>query len=188
MSLRVGIDLDGVLYDFGGSLERYLWDHDLANKYTIGPVNRWEFYLDWGMTEEEFIQHCHDGVDAGYVFYAGAPHEGSKSALEFIRAMGNTLHIITDRTFGSVPENSQHNTRTWLNHCDIPYDTLTFSADKTCVPTDFFIEDKLENYDALDKAGVEVYLVNRPWNQVPGDKRRRVASIQQFASIVGFAS
>jgi hypothetical protein len=49
-----------------------------------------------------------------------------------------------------------------------------------------FVEDKLENYDALDAAGVEVYLINRKWNFVDGDgdNRRRIRHVGQYADIV----
>jgi len=184
--LKVGVDLDGVCYDFADSLREYLVRHGLAEKYSIipGEPDKWHFYHDWGMTTEEFVKHCNDGVDARIVFGWGQPRDLAPSALSFIRSFGHTVHIITDRQFGFTPEVSQEVTKFWLDGYGVEYDTLTFSADKTCVETDVFVEDKLENYDALIAAGVDCYLIDRPWNQDPGDNRKRIKSIQEFATIV----
>jgi uncharacterized HAD superfamily protein len=69
------------------------------------------------------------------------------------------------------------------------YDELHFTADKTSANCDFFIEDKLENYDALILAGVKAYLLNRPWNQVPGgDGRNRINDISEYVDAVAEAT
>src|SRR5690606_28750369 len=107
------------------------------------------------------------------------------SAVKAVKNMGHEVIIITDRQFGSTPYVSHKNTQNWLKRHDIPFDELYFSADKTCVPTDMFVEDKLENYDALDAAGVDVYLVNRAWNFVEeNDNRRRIRHIMQYVDAV----
>ena len=184
--MRIGIDLDGVCFDFADSLRRYLYATQQNGNLTIseGEPNQWDFYHDWGLSVEEFVQMCHDGADAGYVF-RGDCRDMAPSAINFIKSLGHTIHIITDRQFGTYPAVSHRNTREWLEQHDIKYDTLTFSADKTAVKTDMFIEDKLENYDALVSAGVDCYLVDRPWNQDAGDNRKRIKSIQEFATIIG---
>lgn len=188
--MRVGIDLDGVCYDFADSFIRYM--NTIDHSYTIpeysGDVDKWYFYRDWGMTDEEFVRHCHNGADDMFLFRNGAQRDDASQAINFMRDFGNTIHIVTDRSFGTTPESSEDNTRWWLFSQGIHYDTLTFSADKTIVPTDVFIEDKLENYDALIAAGVDCYLVDRPWNQDDSVYRKRTKSIQQFATLVGFMS
>jgi 5'(3')-deoxyribonucleotidase len=180
--MRVGVDLDGVCFDFEDSLKRYLKDHRPHLRIPHGQVQVWEFYTEWGLDLKEFIQACHDGVDLGYVF-RGPVRRGAPAAIRRIKDAGHSIHIVTDRQFGSKPENSHQATREWLAEHEIPYDTLTFSADKTVIPTDMFVDDKLENYDALDAVGTEVWLVSRPWNRADDD-RRRVRSIREFASKV----
>jgi uncharacterized HAD superfamily protein len=185
--LKVGFDIDGVMYDFAESLRQYMryFGYDKKYKMCEGEVSEWYFYRHWGMTDSEFVNHCHKGVDAGFVFSHGGARDNSPDAVRFVKDLGHSVHIITDRSFGSTPERSHFATKQWLYLNDIPYDTLDFSADKTCRETDMFIEDKLENYDALVAAGVDCYLVNRPWNMVPGDNRKRIKSIQEYATIIG---
>ena len=185
--MRVGIDLDGVCFDFAASLLRYALHEGYEfpeGFHAHGEPKEWAFYEGWGLSLEEFLQMCHDGADAGFVF-SGPVRPGVKDAFDIIRDLGHEIIIITDRAFGTDPSVSQELTRNWLAEHGLTYDELHFSGDKTIVPTDFFIEDKLSNYDALAAAGVEVYLVDRPWNQVDEtDARRRVDGIREYARIL----
>lgn len=188
--MRVGIDLDGVLFDFAESLRSYIRHAELDKTYNLckGEPPDWYFYRHWGMTDQEFVKYCHDGVDAGFVF-RGPARPNAKAALDRIRNLGHEIHIVTDRSFGSHPENSQKATYEWLYEHEIPFDTVTFSANKTVVPTDCFVEDKLENYDALKAAGVDVYLINRPWNidateYINHKPRKRIKDIIEYADII----
>lgn len=179
---RVGVDLDGVCYDFSASVREYLthigWAHSCPEP------TRWEFYEDWGLSLGGFLDICHDGVDAGVIFSYGDPYPRVREALRLIRAKGHTIHIVTDRSFGTNGA-SEAATRSWLDRHDLPFDSLTFSADKTVVRLDAMVDDKLANYDALDKAGVDVRLLTRAWNRaddfVP---RQRVLDLLHFAEVV----
>jgi hypothetical protein len=163
--MRVGIDLDGVLYNFGDSVHRYLKSIGKGDLWKSGPTLKpyWDFYKDWGWTGREFVDMCNAGADAGYIF-TGPIREGAKQAMDRIARTGNEVIIVTDRPFGSTPEVSHRNTVEWLLQHGIWYDELHFSADKTVGKCDVFVEDKLENYDALVAAGTKVWLINRAWN------------------------
>lgn len=179
---RIGIDLDGVCYDFGAALRHYLWGWCRRDEASMPEPTRWEFYEDWGLDLKQFLQVCHEGVDAGVIFSWGDPHPGTYDALTALHVAGHTLHVVTDRSFGSHGR-SEAATRDWLDRYKLPFDSLTFASDKTVVRTDYMIEDKLANYDALDAAGTKVYLLDRPWNQ-DGGERRRVHSWTEFLRVI----
>lgn len=182
--MRVGIDLDGVCFDFRASLLRYMEAVGLDKEVDLNiPYRHWNFFEDWGWDVAKFVQVCNDGADAGFIF-SGGYNDNAPESIRRIKNAGNSVHIITDRKFGRTPAVSEALTRKWLWEHNIPYDTLTFSADKTCIPTDVFIEDKLQNYDALWAAGTYCYLVDRPWNQDETTWRRRVKSIDEFAALI----
>lgn len=187
--MRIGFDIDGVLHDFAHGFFNFLYmctcgcNYDFHSMYEHNmrfgsEVPHWYFYRDFGMTDEDFVKHCHMGVDAGIVF-SGNTRPGASLATREVKNMGHTIHLITDRPFG----NARMVTQDWAREHDIHYDTLTFSADKTCFPTDMFVEDKIENYDALDAVGTEVYLINRPWN-LQQDNRRRLNSVTEYSAKV----
>jgi len=189
--LRVGFDLDGCLYDFGNSVRLYL--DSLGREYGwkdgADEPHCWDFNEYWKMSRAEFAQVCHDGVDAGYIF-SGDARPNAAEAVNRVADMGHKIIIITDRFFGTDIYNgegfvnpSHIATEQWLAEHGIPYHELHFSANKLIVPTDTFIEDKLENYDTLTEGGVKSYLINRPWNQVPGgDARNRISDIIDYAN------
>lgn len=181
--MRVGVDLDGVCYDFEESFRYYLWDFERFDYEDMPPSTRWEFYEDWGMDAKQFVDYCHAGVDAGVIFSHGRPFPGTREALEALKDHGHTIHIVTDRSFGSNGR-SEGATRAWLDQYKLPFDSLTFSPDKTVVRTDVFVDDKLQNYDALVHAGTRAYLFDRPWNQHPLP-RKRVRSLAEFVEVVG---
>lgn len=183
---RVGFDLDGVLYNFGDSVKRYLDATDRGHIWKSGPTETpfWDFYKDWGWDSKQFVEMCNDGADAGYIF-CGPARENAVDAVERVARLGHEIIIITDRQFGTTPKSSHDNTTEWLAQHGIEYDELVFSADKTAVPTDFFVEDKLENYDALVAAGVNTFLINRAWNVVDGgDARMRISDVSDYATFV----
>lgn len=180
--MRLGIDLDGVCFPFEESLIRYMKHMGLDKKYQIGSVDSWHFYREWGMSDDEFVQLCNDGVDAGFVF-SGGYIDDAPAQIRRMKRMGHSIHIVTNRSFGRTPISSSIATANWLFDNDIPYDTIDFTADKTSVKTDMFIEDNLNNYDALEAAGTVAFLVDRPWNHRE-DNRLRVKNIEEFADIV----
>ncbi len=180
--MRIGWDIDGVGFVFGDSCKKHLDHTGRGHLWKSGPTPEpyWNWYEDWGWTLAEFLDFCNEAADCGCLFN-GPVRDGYKEGIEAVKAMGHVNVFVTDRSFGSTPEVSEKITYDWFEEHGIQYDELHFSADKTVVWTDMFIDDKLSNYDALDGAGVEVYLLNRPWNKVEGgDDRRRVDSIEEF--------
>lgn len=179
--MRVGIDLDGVCYDFTESFRQYLTVYRGYDPAPFTEPTRWEFYEDWGFSLEEFVALCDDGVDDGIIFSEGDPFPGTREALERMKADGHTLHIVTDRSFGR-PGESEYATRAWLDHHGLPFDSLTFSRDKTVVRLDIMVDDRPKNYDELIAAGVEAWLQDRLHNR----KHRawRVKDLTEFAEFV----
>lgn len=183
---RVGFDLDGVGYNFGDSVKRYLDHIGQGHIWKSGPTKGvfWDFYKDWGWTSQQFVEMCNDGADAGFIF-CGPARENFVEAVERVAILGHEIIIITDRQFGTTPKSSHDNTTEWLAQHGIEYDELVFSADKTAVPTDFFVEDKLENYDALVANSTNTFLINRAWNVVDGgDARMRISDVSDYATFV----
>lgn len=183
--MRIGFDLDGVLFNFGDSVQRFLEHTGRGHLWKSGPTESpfWDFYKDWGWTSAEFVQLCNEGADAGFIF-CGPAREHAAEAVGKVLSLGHEVIIITDRQFGTTPEVSHRNTTKWLDQHGIEFDELRFSADKTCVSTDMFVEDKLENYDALVEAGSNAFLINRAWNQVGPDARNRINHVMEFADAV----
>lgn len=182
--LVVGNDCDGCYSNFGDECRAYLKSIGKAFGYKDNGTepHSWDFYEYWGMDRLQFKAMCDDAVDAGYIF-AGPPRPGAIEANHALAAAGHYMVYITDRFFGSKPENSHAATCRWFQEYDLYYDELIFSADKTCRPTDIFIEDKWENAVALEAAGTQTWLINRPWN-LEYDWDKRIDDISQWPAVV----
>lgn len=185
--MRVGFDLDGVLYDFGDSVKRYLSSigQEYEFKADADEPHTWNFFEHWGMSAADFVQHCHDGVDAGIIFRGGV-RPNAVETVAAVKAMGHEIIVITDRSFGTTPEASEEATYDWWDDNGFPsFDEIHFTPNKVIVPTDIFVEDKLENYDMITKAGTECWLINRAWNMEHGlDYRRRIDHVGDYAEKV----
>lgn len=189
--MRVGFDSDGVLDCFGDGVHDALKAKGLGHLWKSGPTHGsfWNFYEDWGWTFAQFKELVDWGVDNGYIF-TGHWREGAVDAVNRVADLGHEIVIITDRSFGSDPMNSQRNTITAFAEAGIPYDELIFSADKTVGNVDIMVEDKLENWDKLTLHGTPTYLINRSWNKPHDDWRSpwRINSVSDYADIIEIMS
>lgn len=182
--MRVGFDSDGVLDNFGEGVRSALEARGQGHIWKSGPTVKpfWNFYEDWGWDFGQFKELVDWGVDNGYIF-TGHWRDNAIEAVRKVAAMGHEIIVITDRSWGSNPINSHLNTIKAFQTAGIPYDELHFDRNKTCVPTDIFVEDKIENYDALEAVGTEVWLINRPWNDV-SDHRNRIDDVSEYPAKV----
>lgn len=180
--MKIGFDLDNVFYKFTKTY--HLWMNE-SSQMELDPdveAESWNWFLDW-QTLEQFLEEMDKSVDAGHLFWQGEPYELQLGQnLADLRSAGHTLHAITNRFSGKI-KCAKEATHFWLAENEFEFDSVTFSADKTVVKTDYFIEDNLNNYDALNAAGTLVYLVNRPYN-VENDTRRRVNTVDDFTRII----
>lgn len=182
--MRVGFDLDGVWYDFRQAHSEF----ELGRGNTECTIENcdpgWDYFLGWGMNFEQWALSYRQAVDAGRLLRFGEPMTDAVWSSRAVAAAGHTVHIVTDRSAGSDPGVSSRATAAWLADNGFVFHSLTFSADKTVVPVDVFIEDRLKNADALNDAGTPCYLINRPWNSPHDDGRLRVESLREFVGLI----
>lgn len=183
--MRIMFDLDGCYYNFGDSVKRYLEQTNRGHIWKSGPTPQpfWNFFEDWGWDIKDFVKLCNEGADAGVIF-TGPMRDGGKEAWDRIEATGNQIIIATDRSFGTTPEVSEKNTLEWLEEHELWYDELWFTNVKPDCEPDVAVDDKAENFYALLEAGVDAYLIDRPWNQEVDAGHRRLPDVLAFAEIV----
>ncbi len=165
MGLRIGVDMDGPVYQF----EKCLWvwkNRKLRAHGEIPPVPQtqtWNFFEEpgWDATLEDYLKWCNEASAAGHLFNSQPPHPGAVQGIKALKERGHTIHIMTYRMFpGAIA-----NTAAFIEKWDIPFDTISWTKDKTLVPVDIMIEDNVGNAEALHDAGVIAVIVDRPWNQ-----------------------
>lgn len=179
-SLRIGVDLDGPVYDFVGDTAEVVAAHRGVDSSTLPPATVWDFFTDWGLNAEEFWKIVDVGIADGRVWRHGEPIAGSVEAIRALRKAGHTIHIVTSRRAGS-----ETSTILWLAEVGIEYDSLTFSVDKTIVHTDVFIDDYDKNLDALAEAGIVAIRYDAPYN-AHATQHQTVKSWDEFVGFIEF--
>lgn len=188
-ALSIVVDLDDVLFPW--------YDRAHAACVAAGITNgvepkTWQPYEEYGCSNEQWWAALRIATHSGDL-YEGSPFPGAVHGLWRLESAGHFIHLVTARgTHRSIDSETreliQMFTSHWLSEWHVPYDSLTFSKDKTVVPADVSIDDNIENYDALVAAGHGPFLLDRPWNQAPDPKaampRRRVDSFADFANII----
>lgn len=193
--MRNGFDSDGVIYNYSDSVyaTMCLPEVNLGHLWKSGPRKKsfWNYFEDWKNedgTPYTFAQYkaiVDYGVDKGIVFGPGFFRPNAREAVARVRAAGNKVIVLTDRFFGSDPENSHRNTYAAFKAEGIEVDEIHFTKDKTSVSVDTMVEDKIENYDQLIAAGIPTWLINRAWNEVlGGDARNRINDVIDYAEVV----
>lgn len=159
---KLGIDLDGVCYDFPTAFRDYVLE-SCPDRSLPDPLlaDTWDFFLDWGFSRSEFNELCKQGVDSRKIFREGRPYEDCVDVLQRLHA-NHTIHIITHRMIG---EFSIHNTVDWLREWEIPFDALTFAEDKSVVKVDLLLDDYEVNWRSSWDNGVPCVVMDRPWNR-----------------------
>ncbi len=152
-SLDIGVDIDGVLYPFVEVVAGYATE--TLGRDCSGKAESWDWYKhQWGLTSEEFFALCGRGVHDGVVYTEGAPLAGALAAVQSLASAGHRIHYISARAVSGVPVSlAWHRTAEWLRWWDFPVDSLTITEDKTCRPTDVFVDDSPHIIDTLVAAG-----------------------------------
>lgn len=176
--MRIGIDLDGVVYNFTRAFTQHVGqckpNLQSGDPYVEAPT--WDWFTNWPMSRDEFILEMECAVNRRELFWEGDLYEsGIPTYIKRLRRAGHTVHVVTHRFSGRASDATWY----WLHSKGIWFDSIDFARDKTSVPTDVFIEDNIDNYNALEAKGVKAFLVTRTYNE-QHEVKNRVASFGEF--------
>lgn len=163
---RIGIDIDGVCYDFVGS---YL-DHIGRDRKDL-KLDEWEFFHELGQTREQFLAACSDGLRAGVIFGGERVLPGACSGIYGLIKAGHEITFITDRASldPTRVQRIRDMTHKWLERVGLGDIPVIFDGDKGKVAKqldlDYFLDDKIENCWDVANQGVRVALLDQPWNR-----------------------
>lgn len=179
MITDVGIDLDGVMYDFAWVFHKYAQDR--MGKELSEP-STWDFYREWGMTDEQFNEWLEDGVKNLRLFDYLNPLFNTHEGWKLLKDNNIKIHVLTHRSPHSYEQTVQ-----WLVKNNLIPDSLHFGQNKTILKTlaqdeCAAIDDMVQFYDSYNKEGVLSFLRTQPWNQER--RARRCADLLEFAQAI----
>ncbi|HEC09982.1 MAG TPA: hypothetical protein ENI86_10510 [Acidimicrobiales bacterium] len=167
MTLRLGIDLDGVVADFSaGWVECY--NRDFGTSLDASDMQVWDAPAEMTHFADmdgfwEWARECGGGHS---LFRVLRPYPGALEALDELNRLGHHLVIVTTK-----PDYAVSDTYAWLAEHGVPATEVHIVWDKTRVVCDVYVEDGPHNLEALALKRSEALIIRyvRPWNDpVPG--------------------
>jgi uncharacterized protein len=159
-SMRLGIDLDGVVADFtSGWVARY--NEEFATDIDVEGVETWGAMVDLThfQSMDEFWEWSADGED-GSVFRNLETYPG---ALESLQRLSRD-HLIVILT--TKPDWAIFDTFAWLSEHRIPTREVHITENKWMVPCDVYLDDAQHQLETLarERPDTTVCRFVRPWN------------------------
>lgn len=181
MITDVGIDMDGVMYDFANTFKSYCENRLQVNSPLPEPKH-WEFYEDWGLDKETFYDWLTDATVNDSLFYRGNAYDNTMAGWRKLKAMGMRIHVLTHRHIEAVGQTAE-----WLQDHNFVPDSIHFGFDKTlleaiAIDQAAAIDDYTKYYDEYEQVGVKAFLRTHEWNK--DHHGRRVDDLLGFADAV----
>ncbi len=179
-SLRLGIDLDGVVADFNaGWIDRY--NTEFEAELPLHSVQSWNglHTLTHFRNDREFWAWA-QGHGGGSIFRHLDLYQGALETLEALSAAGHHIVIVTSKPGWAI-----HDTFAWLADRHIPTREVHIIEAKWQVPCDVYLDDAPHQIRRLvaERPGATVCRFVRPWND-PVDHTVDVHSWEDFRLLV----
>lgn len=173
MSLRIGLDIDGVLADFNTPFVQILEEESGRKLPAVSETfpHTWHYPAALGISPE-VEKKCWDRVKASPDFWRTIP--AYDEAEPFLRdlaqtyAMSDEIYFITTRVGAQVKQQTEE----WLIENGFDFNvTVLVTASKgpvaKALKLTHFIDDKNENClsVAAESPFTKAYMLARPWNQ-----------------------
>lgn len=195
--MNIGIDIDGVLIDYGNYIRNY-GSRYFKNKYNMEIVDP-----DGYSAEEVFGCTKQQGRMFWFLharrYWTSEPAiRGSAELIGKLSVEGHIIHLITGRAFtaGKGPQRfiSRSLLKRWLRENGIIYDEIIFCPQKETAPQklaacrkhhiDIMIDDDPDNITTL-KGSLYMIVFDSPWNRKLGDEKLyRAHSWQEVYQLV----
>lgn len=161
--MRIGVDLDGVVYEWEKTARYMLREYRGLRHPTYGlhkASDSWD-YIPRQVSPEDWYWLWHEGVDRG-LFRYGHVTKGAILGLQALLGAGHDLLVVTHR-----PKAAVQDTLAWLAYLNIPWSEvhiLSNGEPKSSVFAEVLIDDKPENVIEWRDSDRRALLFHRPWN------------------------
>jgi len=178
----LGVDLDGVVGDFYGSIRKIA--AEWLNKPLETLTTEVTYGLDeWGLAELGGYDRLHRfAVTQRNIFRDMDPLEHAPAILRKLSNQNIRIRIITHRLFLKYSHRTTiTQTVDWLDNYDIPYWDICFLKDKGAVGAHVYIDDAPENIISLRKQGYKTIVFSNSTNRdLPGPRADNWFEIEQL--------
>lgn len=148
------LDLDGVIAEFAyAACDVHGKPHN---------VQKWDFFTDWGMTEEEFWRPINRLGEKFYPFYVN-PTPWAQELIAKVKDSDSHVMVCTDSS-ANMP--GIHGKYLWIQHVFGPDIKVSYTSEKhlLAAPGRLLIDDNPKNCERFAMFGGSALLFPRPWN------------------------
>ena len=170
--MKIGIDVDNVLSNFNEALFKEFSNHDKELRNT-GVIDKTKYItkgmFDW--SKEEVDSFYHENIER--IAQNLEAIDGASYYTKLLKSEGHQIYIISGRENGEYT-NPYQLTENWLQQHDIAYDKLILTnayqpleKAKICVDNGItlMIDDTRKVYRDVEKTGINVLLMDTPYNR-----------------------
>ena len=182
--IRVGVDVDGVLRDFVGSLMRVY--RKTFPDHTIIERSKWDWHLlnnfpDFGYGKETLYEWIFtDEVARDIMVNAEMIGDANKIYNDLQDQMADRAKLVI---VSHQYENIVHHTSEWLGKHGFKAQEIWYGSEKLGAGCDVLIDDNPKNLWDYQEAGKIALAVKQPWNRNYGSTR-----LDSFAEASKFVS
>lgn len=127
--LDVLLDVDGVLYPLPELFTPYAAER-LGRPLDLDTTN-WEFYAEWGLGYDDFVDLLGRGVRERRLWWIGEPYPDVVPAVRRLNDAGHHIHVVTARDVEGIEDEALEATRHWLDSFGLVVDTINLAQRKT---------------------------------------------------------
>lgn len=129
--LDILLDVDGVLYPLPELFTPYAAER-LGRDLTLDTTN-WEFYHQWGLGYDDFVDLLGRGVRERRLWWSGEPYPDVVDAVHRMQAGGHRIHVVTARDVAGIEAEAFDATAHWLTSFGLHVDTINLAQRKATV-------------------------------------------------------
>jgi 5'(3')-deoxyribonucleotidase len=178
----LGVDLDGVVGDFYGSLRKIA--AEWLDKPPESLTNEVSYGLEeWGLAEYGGYERLHRfAVTQRNLFRDMEPIKDAPAILRKLSSREIRIRIITHRLFLKYSHKATiTQTVDWLDSWGIPYWDLCFMADKGAVGAHVYIDDTPANIERLRDQGCKTIVFSNSTNRgLPGPRAETWQDVERL--------
>lgn len=160
--MRVGLDLDGVVFDFAGFANRWLSRH-----HDVAPisVDRWDWYKGYENGDKSWRKLWDHVAETG-AFRRLLVLPGAVTSIRRMTKAGIEVVFITARN-PKFTEDTRY-ALSCYGFGDAEEYPLYMEREKWRVAADLYVDDQPANVTSLRERQCAAYLFAQPWNEVEG--------------------
>lgn len=169
MKFKIGLDIDGVLRDFSGMLDR-VYSRSYPD-HIVPEIGGWDLHKSYPIGDDIYRFAFEEHGDE--IMSRADAYQGARWFVNEILGRGHRVVLVTTQ-----PENLRIPTLVWLLRNGLADLQICFLSDKSLARVDVLLDDHTKNLASVAEAETLPVAFDRPWNtDWPG---MRVHSYRDF--------